>query len=170
MTFQQLTTLQDVIRKALDTHVSTPEAVNWIRSHYRRIVDENWETISYTGLSVLVRAMRKTARQNNGDEFNSVSLCLDFGLSPMPLDEEISVPRDVDNIINSMCDWRAVDAASLADVEKHIQLLLATAAATNLQAKHWQIFLQAAMLYNPDPANLNITIGQLRKIARRRGK
>ena len=164
MTMEQIVTLQEVIREACQKlpGANTHDTVNWIRRNYRKIIEDNFETLSYRALSVLVRAERKSRPPE--PEIHP-SLFQDFELEPMQLDREISIPNDLENPINGGCDWRELEESTIRQIDAHIVLLDATAAATTAQANRYRRFRQAAMRYSPD-GSLDITIGELRKIAR----
>jgi hypothetical protein len=165
MTMEQIYTLREVVREACCAlpGASVYDTVSWIRRHRRKVVEENFETLSYQALAILVRAERKS-RPPEVDDY-SENLALDFGLTPVPLDREISVPKDLENPIAGGCDWRELEEATIRDLDAHILLLRATARATDLQAEHYNNLRQAAMRHNPN-GNLNMTIRELRRIAR----
>jgi hypothetical protein len=167
VTLQQAYTLGEVIREALDAlpGAAVRDVVNWIRENHRSVVEDNFETLSYQGLSVMVRAARKSRAPSLELQEYSHSLCFDFGLSPMLLDHEISVPRDMENLINSPCDWPVLEEATLLDLDKHIALLRATGAATLAQAERCAKLRQGAVRYSPN-GRLDLTIGALREMAR----
>lgn len=167
MTIEQLRYLSEVIREAIDTNprAATHVVVRWIWDHYPHVIDENELTLINDGLGDRIRREHK-ARPPLGEitEF-SLHLCFDFGLPPIQFDEEISVPRDIENLINSPCDWPSLEETTIRDFDKHILLLRATAKATLEHADNCEQLRQAAMRHNPD-GNLDITIGKLRAIAR----
>jgi hypothetical protein len=164
-------TLGEVIREALDElpGASVHDIVNWIRMNHRQVIEDNFETISYQGLSAMVRAARKIHPRKEDDDY-AESLCFDFGLPPMAFDKEISVPRDMDNLTKSVCDWPELEETTVRDFDKHIKLLIATGNATLTRATDCQALRDAAMQFSPN-GDIDVTIGELRRIAqRRRGK
>lgn len=169
MTVQQAYTLGEVIREGLDQlpGAAVRDIVNWIRTNHREVIEENFETISYLGLSNMVRAARKARKKPTEIDDYSTSLCFDFGLPPMEFDGEISVPRDMTNVMNSVCDWSDLEETTIRNFDKHIELLEATGAATLKHAEECRILRQAAMQHSPG-GTIDITLGDLRKIARRK--
>jgi len=165
MTLEQMQSLGEVIDQGLDKFPggAVRDIVNWIRTEHRRVVEENFETLSYAGLAAMVRQRRKN-RVPTEEKFYAFSLCLDFGLPSLDLDSEISVPRDIDNPINSVCDWKEPDDATIDDIDKHIIALRAQSDADSRHAAAWLTVRQAAIKISG--GRTDITIGELRKRAR----
>src|SRR5215469_7350223 len=167
MTMEQIRYLNEVIREGIDNNPAarTYEVVCWIRDHYAGVIEENSITLINDGLADRIRREHK-ARPPLGEITDfSENLCLDFGIELMQFDQEISVPRDTENLINSVCDWPKLEDASIRAFDKHIALLKAIAEATLAHASGCEILRQAAMKHNPD-GSLDRTIGELRQIAR----
>jgi hypothetical protein len=165
MTLAQLETLEEAIDDALDAMKggSTRDVVNWIRMNRRRTFDDNLETLGAEGLEARIRVRRKKRRPEQAAR-SSENLCLDFGLPEMELDTEISIPRDMENLLYGACDWKEPDDASLRDIDKHIQLLKVQGHLALERARSWGLVRQAAARFAH--GNFDLTLGELRQIAR----
>ena len=123
MTLAASYTLQDVIEEALlkTDNGGTRAVIHYLQLHHRRVLDDNSLTIESIGLGSMIRAFRK--KRPTKDTYTKIkNLCLDFGLEYMDLDDEISVPLNLDNILNCECDWPDLDDASIDDLDKHLLL------------------------------------------------
>jgi len=165
MTFEQSESLGKVIDQSLDNFPggTVPDIVNWICRNRRRVVEENFETLSCAGLAAMVRQRRKTGVPAEV-KFYSFSLCLDFGLPWLDFDSEISIPRDMENPINSVCDWKKPDDATIDDIDKHLIAFEAQRDADSRHAACWMLVRQAAIKISG--GRTDITLGELRKRAR----
>lgn len=144
MTFEQIYTLQDAIDEAIaKTNTGTThEVILWLQKHRRQLLDENQNIIEPEGLGNLIRACRKRPTPETKEETRN--LCFDFGLPDLELNTEISIPRDMENVLYCACDWKELDDATIADLDKHIVLLEAQAAANLEQAANLRKLRQAA--------------------------
>lgn len=165
MTAIQLQTLQDVIDLALDTLKGKRgrEVVAWIRERYPEILAEHDYELANEGLEVRIRERRKD-RSSIEEAKTSRNLCLDFGLPVLQLDSEISIPRDLNDLIYGGSNWKEADDATLDDLDAHILLLEAQAAANLAKADNCRRIRQAAARFAN--GNRKLTLGELRQIAR----
>jgi len=166
MTMDSIQTLEEAIDDALATirGANVNAIVTWIRLHYRRIFDENLETLGAEGLAARVRARRKVRAPEEEDR-SSFNLCLDFGLPNMNLDSEISIPQDEDNPLYGPCEWKEPDDATLCEVRKHAEFLRIQGKSMFDRADSWDRLCKAAEYYAD--GNDSLTIGELRRRARR---
>jgi hypothetical protein len=166
MTVEQIFTLREVVRIACQEmpRGSVHHTVSWIVEHHLPTLDDNSLTLYTKALAIMVREERK-GRVTPETTLYHENLCLDFGLPPMPFDREISIPCDLNNPINGGCEWCELEEASIRNLDAHVVLLRATAAASVAAAEHYIALRQAAMRYNPD-GDLDRTIGELRALAR----
>ena len=100
---------------------TTHEVIDYLQTHHRKVLDENAMTIENNGLGQLIRGRRKKPDPVELVRKNE-SLCFDFGLDYLDLDDEISVPIDMENVLNSPCDWPQMDDATIEDIDKHLIL------------------------------------------------
>jgi len=166
MTLASHYTLQDAIEEALakTNNGSTREVVRYLQMHYRQVIDDNWMTVSGCGLGQMVRLFRK--KPTNKDLHARIeSLCFDFGLEPLDLDDEISVPVDMTNILNSECDWPELDDATIDDLDKHLLLREAQEQAHQARTRCYRLLRQAAA--RVVPGRTDIPLRELRAIARK---
>jgi hypothetical protein len=166
MTILQLETLQDVIDEALDQFRGTKgnrEIAAWMRENYPHIIQENVEMLSEEGLRAIIRSRRK-GRPVLEDARSIHNLCLDFGLAAMELSTEISIPEDRTNPLGCAVEWKEPDDADIEEIEAHIVLLRATAAATVNKADNWALVVDVARRYQY-PAE-RVCLGELRRRAR----
>ena len=82
----------------------------------------------------------------------------------MDLDDEISVPFDLDNILNCECDWPDLDDASIDDLDKHLLLRDAQQIAHQARTECVRRLRQAAA--RVVPGRTDIPLRELREIAR----
>ncbi len=165
MTFEQLYTLQDVVREALDKTNSGPtrDVIRWLQLNRRAVLDQNQMTIEVEGLGNIVRAERKKgANRESAPEIHS--LCLDFGIETLDLPDEISVPTDMDNLLYCHCEWEPLDDATIDDLDKHVLLLQAQISANVASVDSISILRQAAI--RVVPGRTDIPLRELRRIAR----
>jgi hypothetical protein len=166
MTFASSYTLQDAIEESLlkTNNGSTRDVIRYLQTHHCKVLDENSLTIEVSGLGNMIRAFRKKPPNKDWYE-QAVSLCLDFGLEPMALDDEISVPLDVDGgILNSECDWPELEDATIDDLDKHLLLRDAQQRAFEARTRCVRLLRQAAA--SVVPGRTDIPLGELRIIAR----
>jgi len=165
MTLASSYTLQDAIEEALakTNNGSTREVIRYLQMHHRKVLDDNSLTIESIGLGQMIRGFRK--KPPSKDLHARIqSLCLDFGLDPLDLDDEISVPVDMTNILNSECDWPELDDATIDDLDKHLCLREAQEEAHKARTKCYRILRQAAA--QVVPGRTDIPLRELRVIAR----
>lgn len=164
MTLVQVLTLHAVIDEALDTlkGARCREIVTWIREQHSEVVAVHRDQLADEGLTIRVRERRKQ-RSPLEESKTSRNLCLDFGLSKLDLDSEISIPRDLKDLIFGGSNWKEVDDATLADIDAHILLLEAQAVANLEKADNWRRIRQAAARFAD--GNHAMTLGELRRIA-----
>lgn len=169
MTLEQLQTLEETIDEALEANPggSVRQIALWIRLNRRAIFDQNLETLGTEGLEAQIRQRRKT-RDPDDETKSSENLCLDFDLPPMDLDTEVSVPRDLNNLPYSECDWKESDDLTLEDIDRHIALLEAQSNAALAQADSWRRIRQAAS--KVARGRTDLTLGELRRRAREKQK
>lgn len=167
MTLVQEYTLQEVIEKALRETGNGPtrEVTRYLQTHHRKVLDDNSLTIEAIGLGTLIRAHRKKPPHKNLYEKIS-NLCLDFGLEYMDLDDEISVPLDMTNVLNSECDWPDIEDTTVDDLDKHLILRDAQEAAHVTKTQYVRALRQAAA--QVVPGRTDIPLRELRVIARKR--
>lgn len=165
MRLAQLQKLEDVIDEALDTlkGARCREIVVWIRERYAEILVEHSNQLIEEELEARIRNRRKQ-RPLAEETKTSRNLCLDFGLPELQLDSEVSVPRDLNDLLYGKSDWKEADDATLREIDAHILLLEAQAAANLAKAGNWRRIRQAAARYAND--NLDLTLGELRRVAR----
>lgn len=165
MTAIQLKNLLDVIDEALDAlpgeHCSIVR--HYIKENHRRVFEEHEEEMADEKLDDRIRDRRK-ARKSPKEEWSAANLCLDFGLPKLDIDTEISVPRDMTNLIFGPVRWLPIEEATLDDLDKHIALLEAQAAANVKQAKDFRLLRGTAARFAQ--GRKDVTIGELREIAR----
>ncbi len=166
MTLTQEYSLPAAIADALDrTNNGTTRAViQYLQINHRKVLDENSLTIEGIGLGSLIRAYRKKPTQKDRDD-KIKSLCFDFGLSPLDLDDEISVPVDMNNVLNCECDWPDIEDATIDDIDKHLILREEQEKAHAARTLALNTFRQAVARIVP--GRTDIPIRELRKIARR---
>lgn len=166
MTLTQLQTLQDVIDEALDTLKGAPcrDVVAWIRTNYPEVLAQHAAELADEGLATRIRERRKQ-RSPIEETKTSRNLCLDFDLPELGLDSEISIPRDLDDLIYGGTDWKEADDATIDDIDAHILLLEAQAAANLAKADNWRRVRQAAARYAR--GNHHLTLGELRRMAQK---
>jgi hypothetical protein len=167
MTFTTSYNLQDAIREALEKtgNGSTREVIHYLQTHFREVLDDNQLTLEHIGLGPLIRAQRKKPTHLDlGEKIKN--LCFDFGLPPLDLDDEISVPVNMNNILNSECDWPELDDATIDDIDKHLQLREAQRIAHDARTQCVMMLRQAAA--QVVPGRTDIPLRRLREI--RRGK
>ena len=166
MTFLASYSLQDAIREALEeTHNGgTREVVRYLQMHFRQVLDDNQLTIEHIGLGPLIRAQRKKPPEKDL-AVKIKNLCFDFGLPPLDLDDEISVPVDMTNILHSECDWPDLEDVTVDDLDKHLQLREAQRTAHDARTQCVIRLRQAAA--NVVPGRTDIPLRKLREIARR---
>lgn len=165
MTLMSSYTLQDAIEDALEqtNNGSTRAVIRYMQLNHRKVIDANSLTIESVGLGSLVRQFRK--KPPNKDVIARIqSLCFDFGLEPMDLDDEISVPLDLANILNSECDWPELDDATIDDLDKHLLLREAQESAHQAKTRCYRLLRQAAA--RVVPGRTDIPLRKLRQIAR----
>jgi hypothetical protein len=144
---------------------TTREVIRYLQMNHRRVLNENSLTIEVSGLGPMVRSRRKKpdpldlARRNE-------SLCLDFGLDYLDLDDEISVPLNMENVLNSECDWPDLEDATIADIDRHLVLRDAQEVAHAARTLAVRTLRQAAA--RVVPGRIDIPLRELRVIARKR--
>jgi hypothetical protein len=137
--------LYEAIDDALEqtNNGATRAVIRYLQTHHRTVLDENSLTIEASGLGPMIRGRRK--RPDPDDLFSrNQNLCLDFGLPYLDLDDEISVPLDLDNVLNSECDWPSIEDATVDDLDKHPILRDAQEAAHIAKTKILRTLRQAA--------------------------
>jgi len=166
MTFATHFTLQEAIAEALEqtNNGGTRDVIRHLQLNFRRILDENSMTIEALGLGQMIRAQRKKPPKKDYQE-RLCSLCLDFGLPVLDLDDEIAVPIDMTNVLGSECDWPELEDATIDDLDKHLQLRAAQQIAHDARTRNYVRLRQAAA--NVVPGQTDIPLRQLREIARR---
>jgi hypothetical protein len=166
MTMEQIFTLREVVRIACQEmpRCSVQQTVSWIVEHHLPTLDDNSLTLYNKALSVMVREERKGGVTPEITLYHE-NLCLDFGIEPTPFDREISIPCDLNNPVSGGCEWRELEEASIRNLDAHVILLRATAAANVAMAEQYVTLRNAAMRHNPD-GDLDRTIGELRQLAR----
>jgi hypothetical protein len=166
MTLTSSYSLQDAIEEALlkTGNGSTREVIRYLQVHHRRVLDDNSPAIESIGLGSMIRAFRKKPPKKD-TYVRMQNLCLDFGLDPMDLDDEISVPADMTNILNSECDWPELEDATIEDLDKHLALRDAQEAAHQAKTQRYRLLRQA--LARIVPGRTDIPIRELRAIARK---
>jgi hypothetical protein len=165
MTLASSYTLQDAIEEALrkTNNGSTREVIHYLQMNHRKVLDDNSLTIESIGLGSMIRAFRK--KPPNKDTYTKIkNLCFDFGLEYMDLEDEISVPLDLENILNSECDWPELDDATVDDLDKHLMLRDAQEAAHQARTECYRRLRQAAA--RVVPGRTDIPLRELRRIAR----
>ena len=166
MTLDKQYTLQDAIDEALEktNNGTTREVVRYLQLHHAAVLDENVLTIQSVGLGMLIRQFRK--KPPNKDRLReSANLCFDFGLGPMDLDDEISVPIDPINLLNSECDWPRLEDATIDELDKHLLLRDAQQEAHAFRTQCLRTLRQAAA--RVVPGRTDIPLRDLRVIARK---
>jgi len=165
MTITQLQTLEAVIDEALDSLRGGRccEVVAWIRERYPGILAEHITELADEGLEARVRRRRKV-RSPIEETKASRNLCFDFSLPELQLDSEISIPRDLDDLLFGRSDWKEADDATLREIDSHILLLEAQARANLAKADNWRRVRQAAARYAN--GNFDLKLGELRRRAR----
>jgi hypothetical protein len=146
MTLTDAYSLQDAIEDALGKtgNGSTREVITYLQLHHRKTLDANSLTIESVGLGSLVRQFRK--KPPNKDFYIEVkNLCLDFGLGPLDLDDEISVPLDLGNVLNCECDWPQLEDATIEQLDKHLILREAQQRAHEAKTQAYRSLRQAAI-------------------------
>ena len=166
MTFTASISLQDAIRESLErtNNGSTREVIHHLQTHFRHVLDDNQMTIEHIGLGPLIRAQRKRPPEKDWAE-RIESLCFDFGLPTLDIEDEVSVPVDMTNILNSECDWPDLEDATIDDLDKHLQLREAQRVAHDARTQCYIQLRQAAA--KVVPGRTDIPLRELRKIARR---
>jgi hypothetical protein len=167
MTFLANYNLQDAIRESLEktNNGSTREVIHYLQINFREVLDDNQLTLEHIGLGPLIRAQRKKPPEQDV-ELKIRNLCLDFGLPPLDLDDEISVPINMTNILNSECDWPTLDEATIDDLDKHLALRAAQRQAHDARTLCYETLRQAAA--QVVPGRTDIPFRKLREIARKR--
>jgi hypothetical protein len=156
--------LYEAIDDALEhtSNGATRAVIRYLQMYHRRVLDENSLTIEASGLGPMIRGRRK--RPDPKDLFaRNQNFCLDFGLPYLDLDDEISVPLDLDNVLNSECDWPSIEDATIDDLDKHLILSDAQEAAHVAKTKMLRTLRQAAA--KVVLGRTDIRIGDLRAIA-----
>lgn len=168
MTMTQQYSLQDAIDEALQktNNGTTREVTRYLQMHHRKVLDDNSLTIEAVGLGSMIRQFRKKP-PNRETHTKIQNLCFDFGLPYMDLDDEISVPIDMSNPLNSECDWPVLDDATIDDLDKHLVLRDAQQEAHAARTQCVRLLRQAAA--KVVPGRTDIPLRELREIARDRG-
>src|SRR5262249_35195932 len=158
--------LQDAIRESLEktNNGSTREVVHYLQMNFREVLDDNQLTIEHIGLGPLIRAQRKKPPHKDL-ELKIRNLCFDFGLPPLDLDDEISVPVDMTNILTSECDWPDLEDATIDHLDKHLKLREAQRIAHDARTQCYVMLRQAAA--QVVPGRTDIPVRELRIIARK---
>jgi hypothetical protein len=169
MTLTSDYSLHEVIEEAIEKtgNGSTRDVIRYLQTHHRRVLDDNSLTIESIGLGNLIRAYRKKPSRKDF-QAKIHSLCLDFGLPDLDLDDEVSVPVDMSNVLNSECDWPDLDDATIDDLDKHLILREAQEQAHQARTKSIRLLRQAAARIMP--GRTDIPLRELRKIARKKGQ
>jgi hypothetical protein len=165
MTITASYSLQDAIDEALEKtgNGGTREVTNYLQTHFRKILDANQPMIENIGLGPLIRAQRKKPPLQDYQE-KIRQLCLDFNLPSLDLDDEVSVPIDMTNILNSECAWPELDDATVDDLDRHLKLREAQRVAHDARTRCYQILRQAAARVVPGRTDIPLRV--LRRIAR----
>jgi hypothetical protein len=165
MTLTSEYSLQEAIDDAIQqtNNGSTRDVIRYLQMHYRKVLDDNSLTIEGVGLGSMIRAYRKKPTLKDRQE-KIRNLCLDFGLDYLDLDDEISVPVDMNNVLNSECDWPDIEDATVDDLDKHLILRDAQEVAHAARTLALRTFRQAAA--QVVPGRTDIPIRELREIVR----
>src|SRR5262252_5599689 len=166
MTLVALMSLQEVIREALVATSGglTGDIIRWLQMNRREILDANQLTIEAEGLGQIIRKERKEHGAPKGMDVEA--LCLDFGLDPLDLDGEVSVPQDMERILSGPCEWPKLDDVTIDDIDKHVLLLEATSKSIAQKTTSMRVLRQAAALVVP--GRTDIPLRELRVIARQK--
>lgn len=157
--------LMDAIDDALakTNNGTTHNVIRYLQMNHRKVLDNNSLTIEGIGLGNLVRARRK--KPESKDLHAKIqNLCFDFGLEYMDLDDEISVPIHLENILNSECDWVDIEEVTVDDLDKNLMLRDAQQKAHEIRTECVRALRQAAA--RVVPGRTDIPLNKLRVIAR----
>lgn len=167
MTLTQEYNLQEAIQHAIagTGNGSTRDVIRYLQMYHRKVLDENSLTIEAIGLGNLIRSARKKPPLRDREE-KIRSLCLDFGLPFLDLDDEVSIPMDMTNILGSECDWPDIEDSTVDDLDRHLALLDAQEKAHQAKTQAYRTLRQAAA--NVVPGRTDIPLHELRVIARGR--
>jgi hypothetical protein len=167
MIFTASYNLQDAIRESIEqtNNGGTREVIRYLQMHFREVLDDNQMTIEHLGLGPLIRAQRKKPAYQDVER-KIKNLCFDFGLPPLDLDDEISVPVDMANVLSSECDWPELDDATIDDLDKHFKLREAQRLAHDARTQCYLMLRQAAAKFVP--GRTDIPLRELRRIAKGR--
>lgn len=142
----------------------TRVVIRYLQMNHRRTLDDNALTIEASGLGPMIRGRRKKPDPIEQVRKNQ-SLCFDFGLDYLDLDDEIPVPLDLDHVLNSPCDWPLLGDATVDDLDKH--LLLRDAQETAFAARTLAVRTLRQAAAKVVPGRTDIPLSELRKIARK---
>jgi hypothetical protein len=142
---------------------STREMSRWVRLHYRNIFDQHSETLSLEGLDQRLRSLRKKQAGAGQTVFDMAQLFLDLGLPKLDLDEEVSVPRDMTDIVSGPCDWIEIEDVTVDHIDLHIELLDAKTDLNNRKTGDWRAMKQAMLRIGK--GRTDIPMRELRRIA-----
>jgi hypothetical protein len=147
-------------------HGTVREIVAWVRQHRRGAYAMNLETFAEEGFARFVRDYLKKKNPEQ-EEQNSQNLCFDFGLEDLGLDTTISVPeKDSQDLIYGKCRWEDINDITIEELDRHIAMLRAQAA-YNLQKADAFVKLRQSVA-KVAKGRMDLTIGELRKMSRRR--
>lgn len=169
MTLAAMQTLEGVIDEALNAmpNAAGMEIAEWISENYPQVFEEHIRILGLEGLADRIRKQRKK-RPPAEEAESSRNLCLDFGLPPMELDTEVSIPQNLNDMPYGKCDWVDRDNLTIADIDKHIELLKAQDRAILAEIRAWDTLRQAAA--NEADGRMDIPLWELRRRARERRK
>ena len=139
--------------------VTTREVVEWLRENRGDEIAEFDRALSDAQLQMKVRERRKQ-RTPEEESMASKQICIDFGLSPLDLDSEISIPRNRDELLGSYY-WKEANDATLEEISLHADSLDAQASKLEQKAGNWRKIVRSALRYG----NKGMTLGACRAIA-----
>jgi hypothetical protein len=165
MTLTQEYNLQDAFADAIraTNNGSTRELIRYLQTYHRKVLDENALTIEGNGLGSMLRAFRKKPPRHELAE-KIHCLCLDFGLPDLDLDDEVSVPMDLGNVLNAECDWPDIEDVTVDGLDRHLLLRDAQEKAYSAKTECYRIFRQR--MAQIVPGCTDIPVRELRRIAR----
>jgi len=166
MTFEALYTLEDAFDEALKAtcNAANRDVIRWLQIHKRNVLDDNRLTIESLGLNQMLRAFRKKREGSDVVSSKVESLCLDFGIPVLDLDDEISIPQDPENPLYGACDWIDLDNATVRQIDMHIELIDAQEAALHEKSANYRMLRQ--IVAQVVPGRTDIPLRELRAIAR----
>jgi hypothetical protein len=144
---EKVTTIRQAIYLGITAtkNASNFAVAEWLDKHYPKLVKEFHDSHKLDMLAKLIGTVRTDERK--AQVTISRQACLDLGMEPIELDEQISRPRDPKNPIYGGTDYTDFDDGTIRLMREHAAFLRQQAAHTVSKAENWERYIQKAFVF-----------------------